>query len=150
MGFVFQTYNLLPVLSSAENVELPLIVSGTKPRVARVLALAALERVGLREYARHRPAQLSGGQRQRVTAARAVVNSPAIVWADEPTGALDSGTAGGIMDLLVELNASADQTQVIVTHAPEVAARCHRTIYMADGLIEREEAVRPMTPVTSA
>ncbi len=144
MGFVFQTYNLLPVLSAVENVELPLIVSGTRPRTARELALAALERVGLRTYAGHRPAQLSGGQRQRVTVARAVVNSPSIVWADEPTGALDSATAGGIMDLLVELNANADQTQVIVTHAPEVAARCHRTIYMADGLIEREEATRSM------
>ena len=147
MGFVFQTYNLLPVLSAAENVELPLIVSGTRPREARELALAALERVGLREYAGHRPGQLSGGQRQRVTVARSVVNSPSIVWADEPTGALDSMTAGGIMDLLVELNASANQTQVIVTHAPEVAARCHRTIYMADGLIEREESTRPLAPV---
>ena len=144
MGFIFQTYNLLPVLSAAENVELPLIVSGTRPREARELSLAALERVGLREYAGHRPAQLSGGQRQRVTVARAVVNSPSIVWADEPTGALDSTTAGGIMDLLVELNANADQTQVIVTHAPEVAARCHRTIYMADGVIEREEATRAL------
>ena len=147
MGFVFQTYNLLPVLSAAENVELPLIVSGTRPREARELALAALERVELREYAGHRPGQLSGGQRQRVTVARAVVNSPSIVWADEPTGALDSMTAGGIMDLLVELNASANQTQVIVTHAPEVAARCHRTIYMADGHIEREESTRPLAPV---
>ena len=146
MGFVFQTYNLLPVLSAVENVELPLIVSGTRPREARELALAALERVGLREYAGHRPGQLSGGQRQRVTVARSVVNSPSIVWADEPTGALDSMTAGGIMDLLVELNASANQTQVIVTHAPEVAARCHRTIYMADGLIEREESTRPLAP----
>ena len=145
MGFVFQTYNLLPVLSSAENVELPLIVSGTKPRVARELALAALERVSLRAHASHRPAQLSGGERQRVTVARAVVNSPAIVWTDEPTGALDSATAAGIMDLLVEVNAREDQTQVIVTHAPEVAARCHRTIYMADGLIEREESTRPAT-----
>ncbi len=147
MGFVFQTYNLLPVLSAVENVELPLIVSGTRPREARELALAALERVGLREYAGHRPGQLSGGQRQRVTVARSVVNSPSIVWADEPTGALDSMTAGGIMDLLVELNASANQTQVIVTHAPEVAARCHRTIYMADGHIEREESTRPLAPV---
>ncbi len=149
MGFVFQTYNLLPVLSAAENVELPLIVSGTRPRDARELALAALERVELREYAGHRPGQLSGGQRQRVTVARAVVNSPSIVWADEPTGALDSLTAGGIMDLLVELNAQANQTQVIVTHAPEVAARCHRTIYMADGLIEREESTRPLAPVSA-
>ena len=147
MGFVFQTYNLLPVLSAVENVELPLIVSGTRPREARELALAALERVDLREYAGHRPGQLSGGQRQRVTVARSVVNSPSIVWADEPTGALDSMTAGGIMDLLVELNANANQTQVIVTHAPEVAARCHRTIYMADGLIEREESTRPLAPV---
>ena len=146
MGFVFQTYNLLPVLSAVENVELPLIVSGTRPAEARALALDALERVELRQYANHRPAQLSGGQRQRVTVARAVVNSPSIVWADEPTGALDSLTAGGIMDLLVELNANSDQTQVIVTHAPEVAARCHRTIYMADGLIEREEAIRPLAP----
>ena len=144
MGFVFQTYNLLPVLSAVENVELPLIVSGTRPRRARELALAALERVELRQYAGHRPAQLSGGQRQRVTVARAIVNSPSIVWADEPTGALDSTTAGGIMDLLVELNANARQTQVIVTHAPEVAARCHRTIYMADGLIAREESTRPL------
>jgi len=146
MGFVFQTYNLLPVLSAVENVELPLIVSGTRPAEARELALDALERVELRQYAGHRPAQLSGGQRQRVTVARSVVNSPSIVWADEPTGALDSLTAGGIMDLLVELNAGSDQTQVIVTHAPEVAARCHRTIYMADGLIEREEATRPLAP----
>jgi len=146
MGFVFQTYNLLPVLSAVENVELPLIVSGTRPSEARRLALDALERVELRQYAGHRPAQLSGGQRQRVTVARAVVNRPSIVWADEPTGALDSLTAGGIMDLLVELNANSDQTQVIVTHAPEVAARCHRTIYMADGLIEREEATRPLAP----
>ncbi len=146
MGFVFQTYNLLPVLSAVENAELPLIVSGTRPRDARELALSALERVELRDYADHRPGQLSGGQRQRVTVARAVVNSPSIVWADEPTGALDSATAGGIMDLLVELNANSDQTQVIVTHAPEVAARCHRTIYMADGLIEREEAIRPLAP----
>ena len=145
MGFVFQTYNLLPVLSSVENVELPLIVSGTKPRVAREFALAALGRVSLRAHASQRPAQLSGGERQRVTVARAVVNSPAIVWADEPTGALDSATAGGIMDLLVEVNAREDQTQVIVTHAPEVAARCHRIIYMADGLIEREESTRPAT-----
>lgn len=144
MGFVFQTYNLLPVLSAVENIELPLIVSGTKPRDARELAMAALERVDLRTYAGHRPAQLSGGQRQRVTVARAVVNSPSIVWADEPTGALDSTTAGDIMDLLVELNGNASQTQVIVTHAPEVAARCHRTIYMGDGLIEREEAIRPL------
>ena len=138
MGFVFQTYNLLPVLSAAENVELPLIVSGTRPKVAREKALEALESVGLREYANSRPAQLSGGQRQRVTVARALVNEPSIIWADEPTGALDSKTANEIMDLIVALNERKHQTCVIVTHAPEVAARCHRTIHMADGVIVRE------------
>lgn len=150
MGFIFQTYNLLPVLSAAENVELPLIVSGTRPREARRLALEALERVRLAEYAGHRPAQLSGGQRQRVTVARAIVNRPSIVWADEPTGALDSATANGIMELLVELNADADQTQVIVTHAPDVAARCHRTIHMADGLIAREERAGAVAAAASS
>ena len=150
MGFIFQTYNLLPVLSAAENVELPLIVSGTKPRVARELALAALDRVNLLEYAKQRPAQLSGGQRQRVTVARAVVNTPAIIWADEPTGALDSKTANEIMDLLVELNEVGTQTQVIVTHAPEVAARCHRIIYMADGEIVREERTGRAQPAPAS
>jgi putative ABC transport system ATP-binding protein len=144
MGFVFQTYNLLPVLSAVENVELPLIVSGTRPKQARQQALEALERVGLRDKAGQRPAQLSGGQRQRVTIARSVVNRPAIVWADEPTGALDSATATDIMDLLVELNRTATQTCVLVTHDPKVAARCHRTIQMADGRIIREDSQAQM------
>lgn len=139
MGFIFQTYNLLPVLTAAENVELPLIVAGVHPKEARSRALAALERVGLREYAHHRPSQLSGGQRQRVTVARALVNRPAIVWADEPTGALDSANAAEVMDLMVELNRSHGLTYVIVTHDPAVAARCHRIVYMADGQILREE-----------
>lgn len=140
MGFVFQTYNLLPVLTAAENIELPLVVSGTRPKLAREMALAALDRVNLREYAGSRPSQLSGGQRQRVTIARALVNNPAIVWADEPTGALDSRTATEIMDLIVELNSRAGHTCVIVTHDPKVAARCHRTIHMRDGEIEREDS----------
>jgi putative ABC transport system ATP-binding protein len=144
MGFVFQTYNLLPVLSAVENVELPLIVSGTKPRVAREMALQSLDRVHLREYWNSRPNQLSGGQRQRVTIARALVNRPAIVWADEPTGALDSATAREIMDLIVNLNREARQTCVLVTHDAKVASRCHRTIHMADGLIEREASQAEM------
>ena len=147
MGFVFQTYNLLPVLTSVENIELPLIVSGTKPKVAREQALASLERVGLLDKAGQRPSQLSGGQRQRVTVARALVNKPAIVWADEPTGALDSTTATEIMDLIVDLNSTAHQTCVIVTHDPKVAARCHRTIHMADGLIVRENSQAEMLVV---
>ena len=150
MGFVFQTYNLLPVLSSVENVELPLIVSGTKPKVAREMALASLDKVNLRDWANQRPSQLSGGQRQRVTIARALVNRPSIMWADEPTGALDSKTATEIMDLIVELNQTANQTCVIVTHDPKVAARCHRTIHMADGLIEREDTQAQMLAAVSA
>lgn len=149
MGFVFQTYNLLPVLTAAENVELPLIVSGTKPKVARERALESLERVGLRDRAGQRPAQLSGGQRQRVTVARALVNRPAIVWADEPTGALDSATATEIMDLIVDLNSTDHQTCVIVTHDPKVAARCHRTIHMEDGHIVRENSQAEMAAVAA-
>jgi len=150
MGFVFQTYNLLPVLTAAENVELPLIVSGTRPKMAREMALNALDRVHLRDWANQRPSQLSGGQRQRVTIARALVNRPAIVWADEPTGALDSQTATEIMDLIVELNQAEHQACVIVTHDPKVAARCHRTIHMADGVILREDSQAQMLALAAA
>jgi putative ABC transport system ATP-binding protein len=142
MGFVFQTYNLLPVLSAAENAELPLVVSGVSARVARERAMAALEQVGLAEWADHWPAQLSGGQRQRVTIARALVNDPAIVWADEPTGNLDSQTADEIMALMEELNARSGQTFVIVTHDPSIGARCDRIVRMRDGEIVGEE--RPL------
>ncbi len=141
MGFIFQFYNLLPVLSAVENVELPLLVSGSPQAEARERAAAALERMGLADWASHKPAQLSGGQRQRVTIARALVNNPAIVWADEPTGDLDTATADSIMALMQELNREQHQTFVIVTHDPSIAARCHRTIHMVDGLIEREEVM---------
>ena len=140
MGFVFQFYNLLPVLSAVENVELPLLVSGTKTNAARKKAEAALDLVHLGDWAKHRPAQLSGGQRQRVTIARALVNEPAIVWGDEPTGDLDTENADEVMDLIGDLNKRQGQTFVIVTHAPEVAARCHRIIRMRDGQIVSEEA----------
>ena len=139
MGFIFQFYNLLPVLSALENVELPLLVSGASPKDSREQAMRSLERVGLTDWATHKPAELSGGQRQRVTIARALVNDPAIVWADEPTGDLDSKTASDIMDLMQELNREQSQTFVIVTHDSSVAQRCDRTIHMNDGLIEREE-----------
>ena len=147
MGFIFQFYNLLPVLSAVENVELPLLVSGTSPGEARERAIAALQRVGLEEWSKHKPAELSGGQRQRVTIARALVNDPAIVWADEPTGDLDTKTADDIMNLMQELNREQAQTFVIVTHDPGIAARCHRTIHMVDGVIEREEVNSEMTAV---
>jgi len=141
MGFIFQFYNLLPVLSAVENVELPLLVSGIPSTEARERAIAAIARVGLTDWAAHKPAELSGGQRQRVTIARALVNNPAIVWADEPTGDLDTKTANEVMALMQELNREQGQTFVIVTHDPSIAARCHRTIHMVDGLIEREDVV---------
>ena len=135
MGFIFQFYNLLPVLSAVENVELPLLVSGVGSREARQRAQEELERVNLAEWADHRPAALSGGQRQRVTIARALVNNPAIVWADEPTGDLDSGNAEQIIDLLCDLNERFRQTFVIVTHAQDIADRTHRIVQMMDGSI---------------
>src|SRR5258708_4635138 len=104
MGFIFQDFNLLPVLSAVENVELPMLVSKVPARKARQRALEVLDLVGLSDRARHRPAELSGGQRQRVTIARALTNNPAIIWADEPTGNLDSESANDVMDLLCRFN----------------------------------------------
>ncbi len=141
MGFVFQFYNLLPVLSAVENVELPLLVSGVSAREARRRALEALDRVHLLEWAEHKPAELSGGQRQRVTIARALVNEPAIVWGDEPTGDLDSTNANEIMDLLCDLNQRHNQTFVLVTHAREVAERGGRIIRMQDGGIISDQRI---------
>ena len=139
MGFVFQFYNLLPVLSAVENVELPLLVSGVRLRQARDRALEALAQVGLAERANHRPAELSGGERQRTTIARALVNRPALVWADEPTGDLDSETAHEIMDVLVDLNREQGLTFILVTHDRGVGARCQRIVWMRDGLVEGEQ-----------
>ncbi len=104
MGFIFQTFNLLPVITAVENVELPLLVSGVRPKEARQRALEALDQVGLADRVDHRPSALSGGQRQRVTIARSLVNRPAIVWADEPTGNLDSQSANDVLDLMRSLN----------------------------------------------
>ena len=139
MGFIFQTYNLIPVLSAVENVELPLLVAGARPKEARGRALAALEMVGVPEQANKRPNEMSGGQQQRVTVARSLVNDPAIVWADEPTGALDSETSAEIVELLVRLSREQGQTFVLVTHDASVAARAHRTVRMRDGLIDGDE-----------
>jgi len=141
MGFVFQFYNLLPVLSAVENVELPLLVSGVKLREARKRALEALAQVGLAERANHRPAELSGGERQRTTIARSLVNQPALVWADEPTGDLDSETANEIMDVLVNLNWEKGLTFILVTHDRGIGARCGRIVWMRDGLVESEQPV---------
>jgi len=135
MGFIFQTFNLLPVLTAVENVELPLLVGGVRPAEARRRSVAALERVGLGERIHHRPAELSGGQRQRVSIARALVNGPAIVWADEPTGNLDSKTTADVMGLIHELNTEQRQTFVIVTHDADIGALCNRIVRMNDGEI---------------
>lgn len=135
MGFIFQSYNLLPVISAVENVELPLLVAGLRPSLARKRALEVLAQVNLADRSDHRPAELSGGQRQRVTIARALVNNPAIVWADEPTGALDSQSAADVVALMRSLNQQQGQSFVIVTHAPEVADACDRIIRMKDGQV---------------
>jgi len=142
MGFVFQFYNLLPVLTAVENVEMPLLLSGKRVNAkdARKRAREALAAVGLADQADQLPGELSGGQRQRVTIARALVNSPAIVWADEPTGDLDSKTAQDILDLMRKLNRENGQTFVIVTHDPEIGAQCDRIITIRDGLCEDCEA----------
>lgn len=138
MGFIFQSFNLLPVLSAVENVELPLLMAGVKPGNARRRAQEALTLVGLTGEARKLPAEMSGGQQQRVTVARALANEPAIVWADEPTGALDSETSGEVMNLLCQLNKEKSQTFVLVTHDIAVGRRADRILRMADGEIVEE------------
>ncbi len=135
MGFVFQAYNLLPVLSAQENVELPLVLAGTSQKLARERAAEKLELVGLSDRGDHLPAELSGGQQQRVAIARALANDPAIVWADEPTGNLDSTNATEIMDLLTRLNKERGQTFVLVTHSEDVGGRADRIVRMSDGVI---------------
>ena len=142
MGFVFQLYNLLPVLSAIENVELPLLVSGVKPAEAHRRSMEMLDVMGLADRARHLPAELSGGQRQRVTIARALVNQPSIIWADEPTGDLDSETAGEIIDLMCQLNQANGQSFVLVTHSEEVGNRAHRIVRMRDGQIVDDGSLR--------
>ena len=138
MGFVFQSFNLLPVLSAVENVELPLLVSGVNPKKARQQALGALALVGLSGEEYKRPLEMSGGQQQRVTIARALVNEPAIVWADEPTGNLDGETSAEIVELLCRMNKEKSQTFVIVTHDLAVGRRTNRILRMADGEIVEE------------
>ena len=135
MGFVFQGFNLMPVLSAVENVELPLLVGGAGVRAARERALEVLDQVHLADRAPHRPGQLSGGQQQRVAIARALASEPAIVWADEPTGNLDSDTSQEVLDLLLRLNRENRQTFVVVTHDPGVGSRMDYVVRMRDGRI---------------
>jgi putative ABC transport system ATP-binding protein len=148
MGFIFQSFNLIPVLSAAENVELPLLVTSVAPKIARERAREMLARVGLADRANHRPGELSGGEQQRVAVARALVAEPALVWADEPTGALDSKTAGGIVELLREVNA-AGQTLVVVTHDEVVGRSGLRLVQVSDGLIVQDGDSLVMPDVVS-
>jgi putative ABC transport system ATP-binding protein len=134
MGFIFQSFNLIPVFNAAENVELPLLVTGVRPKEARKRSLAMLDRVGLSPRSDHRPSEMSGGEQQRVAIARALVSEPAIVWADEPTGNLDSQTADSVLDLLRQVHA-AGQTVVIVTHDRAIGATGQRLVQVRDGLI---------------
>lgn len=139
MGFVFQFYNLMPVLTAVENVELPLLVGRVRAGDARRRAVEALALVGLADRAHHVPDALSGGERQRATIARSLVNDPAIVWADEPTGDLDSENAAEIVELMRRLNVEQGLTFLIVTHDIAVGRRTDRIVRMLDGLVVEEQ-----------
>jgi len=142
MGFIFQAFNLIPAFTVAENVELPLLLIGRRQKEARSRALEMLERVGLGHRTGHRPNELSGGEQQRVAIARALVARPAIVWADEPTGNLDTHMADQIVELLHELNRSEGQTIVLVTHDPGIGESSNRLVRMVDGRLLSDERRR--------
>ena len=138
IGFVFQTFNLLPRATALHNVELPLIYAGLPTRTRRVRAERALSRVGLADRMHHKPNELSGGQRQRVAIARALVNEPSILLADEPTGNLDSGTSAEIMQVFADLHGQG-QTVVMVTHEADIAAHAARVVTLRDGLVAADQ-----------
>jgi putative ABC transport system ATP-binding protein len=143
IGFIFQSYNLLPVLTAAENVELPLLLSGKSPKDARKQAIESLRSVGLEEWQSHKPSELSGGQQQRVTIARSLVNKPEIVFGDEPTGNLDSEASKDVMLLLRKLNKENKQTFIIVTHDYNIGRMADKIVMMKDGIIEKEFTPAP-------
>jgi putative ABC transport system ATP-binding protein len=139
IGFVFQTFNLLSRTSAIENVELPLLYSNVHTKQMHERALAALESVGLKNRAHHKTNQLSGGEQQRIAIARALLNNPSLILADEPTGNLDTKTSSEIMDIFTKLNVEKGITMVMVTHEPDIAAYARKRIYVRDGRIIRED-----------
>jgi len=148
IGFVFQTFNLLPRLSALENVALPLVYAGFPKDERLEKARATLESVGLGDRVMHKPNELSGGQRQRVAVARALVNDPAIILADEPTGNLDTKTSHEIMALFEQIHL-AGNTVILVTHEADIALHAHRIVRLRDGLVETDEANAEVTTVSS-
>jgi len=145
IGFVFQTFNLLARTDALQNVELPLVYAGMPRRERRERAARALERVGLAERAHHQPNELSGGQRQRVAVARALVNDPSILLADEPTGNLDSATSAEIMELFAELHRQGN-TVLLVTHEQDIAAHAKRRIVLRDGKVVTDDRMEVTAP----
>lgn len=142
IGFVFQFFNLIPTLTALKNVELPLVFAGIPPTKRRTLAEEALNKVGLGERRNHRPPELSGGEQQRVSLARALINNPEIILADEPTGNLDTQTGREILQLLAKLQSDEQKTIILVTHDLEISNYAHRIAYLRDGTIENIETIR--------
>lgn len=139
IGFVFQQFLLLPRLSAIQNVTLPLSYRNTPKKESNKICKAMLDKVGMGEYMHHKPSELSGGQQQRVAIARALAGSPKILLADEPTGALDSKTSDEVMEIFIDLNKKSKTTTIIITHDPDVAKQCERTVYMKDGKLVEEK-----------
>lgn len=141
MGFIFQAFNLLPRTNVLENVKLPLVYSGISPKLWEEMAMEAIRAVGMEHRINHEPAQLSGGEKQRVAIARALVNNPRVIFADEPTGNLDSKSGKMIMEVLQDLNEKKGHTIILITHETYTAEHAERIIYIKDGLIESDKKV---------
>lgn len=141
IGFIFQAFFLLPKLTALQNVSMPMSYRSEKSDDVKKRALECLDKVGIKHLANHKPSEMSGGQQQRVAIARAIVGHPSIILADEPTGALDTKTSEEVMAMLIDINKKAGTTVIIITHDPEVAEQCQRTVHIRDGLIAEESAV---------